>query len=373
ELAVVVAQDQTVSSKSGKKSSCESEASTGTSGPDIINMMTVSGPQQVLLEVKLAEVSRNAARELEAGIGLGKLGRDFSGGLSATGAVTDSFTSKGLSAVLAGGVTGTIVDSPPDIPGLANAPGSLFLNLSDAANVFVNIDNFTMMLRFLEQERLGRILAEPRLVTQNGQEASFLAGGEYPYQVIEDNDVSIEFKEFGVGLKFTPIIGSDGLITLRVAPSVSDVTDLVETSVGVQPILSTRKLESTVHLRDGQTLALAGLLQDTLTEAVQKVPLLGDIPVLGALFRSTSYQQSKTDLLVAVTPHIIQPVTEGQLSFPGEFIKAPNRFEFYLEGRLEGRRNAEDPSQLSQHQFTKAAGLDGGGLEGDFGHMEQSN
>jgi pilus assembly protein CpaC len=134
--------------------------------------------------------------------------------------------------------------------------------------------------------------------------------------------------------------------------------------------LSTRKLNTTVNLRDGQTLALAGLLQDDLREVVSKVPMLGDIPILGTLFRSSSYQQDKTDLLIAVTPHIIKPVREGEISFPGEFLKPPSRFEFYLEGRLEGRRTATDPSLMSQHSFIAEAVTDGGGMEGDFGHTE---
>jgi pilus assembly protein CpaC len=226
------------------------------------------------------------------------------------------------------------------------------------------------ILRVLRDNAVLRVLAEPNLVSMSGHEASFLAGGEFPYQTVSDQDVSINFKEFGVGLKFTPIIGSNGMITLRVTPSVSEITELVPTSTGPQPVLSTRKLNTTVNLRDGQTLALAGLLQDDLREVVQKVPMLGDIPILGALFRSSSYQQDKTDLLVAVTPHIVKPVHEGEMSFPGEFLKPPSRFEFYLEGRLEGRRSPEDQSILSQHSFSVQAEMDGGGMEGDFGHTD---
>jgi pilus assembly protein CpaC len=209
-------------------------------------------------------------------------------------------------------------------------------------------------------------------MTMSGQEASFLAGGEFPYQTVtNDGETKTEFKDFGVGLRFTPIVGSDGLITLKVAPSVSDIADTFNV-IGGPPVavFSTRKLESTVQLRDGQTLALAGLLQDNLSEVVSKVPLLGDIPILGALFRSTNYQQKKTDLLIAVTPHLVNPVKEGQLSFPGEFIKPPNRFELYLEGKLEGRRSAEDKSLLSDHVFMAPSSAAGGGMEGNFGHME---
>lgn len=366
ELAQVISESKGITVEAVAKQ--ESGAQTGQSGPSIINLIQVGGPQQVLLEVKFAEVNRNSTRELQAGIGLGGLGKDFSGAFSSSSGVLTDFDTTGLSGVIPGGQTGILDDVT--IPGVADAPGSLFLNLTDGANVFVNIDNFTAMLRFLEEERLGRILAEPKLVTMTGQEASFLAGGEFPFQEFDDDgNVGIQFKEFGVGLRFTPIVNSDGMITLRVSPSVTDIAQLIQTSTGPQAQFSTRKLNSTVQLHDGQTLALAGLLQDDLTEVVNKIPLLGNIPILGVLFRSTNYQQQKTDLLIAVTPHLIQPLHEGELTYPGEFIQTPNRFEFYLEGRLEGRRSPTDPSELHRHGFIPGSG----GLEGDFGHTVETN
>ncbi len=349
ELATVIAQKQIISAKA---SDGDDGAGTGTSSPQIINLMKIGGPQQVMLEVKFAEVSRSSGRDLQAAFKLGGLSSDFGGAV-------------GVNPLSVTGAGGT-----PSLPSIA---GDLFVNLAglaETANIFINIDNFSLAMQFLEQESLARLLAEPRLVTLSGQEASFLAGGEFPYQTVSDSDISINFKEFGVGLKFTPIIGSDGMVTLRVSPSVSEITELVETSTGPQPVLSTRKINTTVRLRDGQTLVLAGLLQDDLREIVSKVPMLGDIPILGTLFRSSSYQQRKTDLLVAVTPHIVKPVREGDISFPGEFLKPPSRLEFYLEGRLEGHRTPEDPSILSQHSFVTETAIDGGGMEGNFGHTE---
>jgi pilus assembly protein CpaC len=320
----------------------QGDSNSGQSGTSITNLMKVGGPQQVMLEVKFAEVTRRSARDLQAGFSLGGLSSEFGGGIGVN-------------------------------PLAAAAPlGSLLVNLAEnPANVIIDIGNFSLYLNFLEQENLSRILAEPRLVTQSGQEASFLAGGEYPYPVDggDNNGTTIEFKEFGVGLRFSPIVRSDGMITLRVAPSVSDIVDLIPTAVGAQPVLSIRQLESTVNVRDGQTIVLAGLLQENLSEVIEKVPVLGDIPVLGALFRSSNYQNDKTDLLVAVTPHIIQPVREGEISYPGEFVKAPNRFEFYLEGKLEGRRSPNDPSVIKPHSFNVMP-QSSGGLEGDFGHTE---
>jgi pilus assembly protein CpaC len=236
--------------------------------------------------------------------------------------------------------------------------------------------DFLSALRFLEDEGLARILAEPRLVTQSGQEASFLAGGEFPIPVPDEDGITIEFREFGVALRFTPVVMSDGKISLRVAPSVSDIasTSTIPAAISGEyynvPNLTTRKLETTVQLYDGQTLALAGLLQDNLRESVSKIPGLGDLPIIGALFRSTTYSQDKTDLLIAVTPHLVKPSKEGTVRFPGEYLKVPNRLEFYLEGRLEGRRLPSDVSAMSRHHFTpppqNVENL--GGLEGEFGH-----
>jgi pilus assembly protein CpaC len=321
---------------------------TGRSGKKIINLLKIGGPQQVLLEVKFAEVTRDSTKFLQAGFTLAGLGSDFKAGVG----------------------TGFLNGASSAIPG---SNGNLILNRPTAPNVFISIDNFALYMRFIEEEKLGRVLAEPKLVTMSGQEASFLAGGEFPYQTVDaDGQTNTEFKDFGVGLRFTPVVGSDGLITLKVFPSVSEIASLVETSTGPQPTFNTRKLETMVQLRDGQTLALAGLLQDSLTETISKVPLLGDIPILGTLFRSTDYKSKKTDLLVAVTPHLIYPVQEGKISFPGEFIKPPNRFELYLEGRLEGRRADTDRSLLSDHVFTAPTSVSSGGMEGSFGHMESS-
>lgn len=335
---------------------------TGKSGPGITNLMKVGGIQQVMLEVKFAEVTRSSGRNWQAALGLVNQGQDLNiiggvGGFNLGGA--DGITPEGFNA------------------------GSLLLNFAGLsgttpANIFFRLDNFTSALRFLEDEGLARILAEPRLVTLSGQEASFLAGGEFPIPVPNEDGITIEFREFGVALRFTPVVMSDGRISLRVAPSVSDIVSTSSFPAAfagqggqiLVPNLSTRKLETTVQMHDGQTLALAGLLQDNLRQTVSKVPGLGNLPIIGSLFRSTAYQQEKTDLLIAVTPHLVKPVREGSLRFPGEFMQTPNRWEYYMEGRLEGRRSPENVSAFQQHSFAAPAPGTGpmGGLEGEFGH-----
>lgn len=329
---------------------------------NLTNLLRVGGLQQVLLEVKFAEVVRRSTRDWQAALGVTGQGQDLQiaagiGGLDVT--------------------TGT----PPV------APGSLLLNFAGTqANIFAKLENLTAALKFLEEEGLARVLAEPRLVTRSGVPASFLAGGEFPIPVLQQSGAghttTVQFREFGVSLRFTPVVLSDGKISLQVAPTVSELsaagalnlatgaTSGNNSAVFAIPSLTTRKLETTVELYDGQTLALAGLLQDNLRESAKKIPGLGDLPVIGSLFRSSNFIQNKTDLLIAVTPHLVKPNREGTLSFPGEFIQIPSRYEFYLKGRLEGARAPNDISALSRHGFTiRRLPLEQkGGLEGEFGH-----
>ncbi|MCD6526028.1 MAG: type II and III secretion system protein family protein [Desulfuromonas sp.] len=341
---------------------------TGRSGPGITNLLQVAGGQQVMLEVKIAEVNRNSTRDWQAALGLNDFGHQFLGNVGVGN------LSEGL---LAGGYL-TALNGSDVVAGsaLSHSPGSMLVNLAGINNnVFASFDNISTALEFLETEGLARLLAEPRLVTQSGQEASFLAGGEFPIPVPQgDGDITIDFKEFGVSLVFTPVVLSDGKISLRVAPSVSRITS--DSNIRIDegyfvPNLSTRKLETTVQLYDGQTLALAGLLEDNIRETVRKIPGLGDIPVLGALFRSSEYLQEKTDLLVTVTPHLVKPVKKEDVRYPGEFFQPPNAFQFYLEGRLEGIRRPEAVAVTSDYPF-EAVGQSQGGLEGTFGQQPVS-
>ncbi|MFA7534957.1 MAG: type II and III secretion system protein family protein [Desulfuromonadales bacterium] len=350
---------------------------TGRSGAGITNLLRIGSPQQVMLEVKVAEVTRNWDREFKAGIGLEGLSDNLTGAIGTGNVFTpieDAFIHANFpSAPEQSGIFEGAID------GLIQNPGSMFMNFAgNAANIFLQIDDFQTALRFLETNGLARTLAEPRLVTMSGQEASFLAGGEFPIPVDEGDDgISIEFKEFGVALRFTPVVFSDGRISLRVAPSVSEIASTSVIPAGILgtnfivPNLATRKLQTTVELFDGQTLALGGLLQDNLRETIEKVPGLGEIPILGSLFRSSGYRQMKTDLLIAITPHLVKPVKEGSIKFPGEFLQPPNAYEFYLEGRLEGKRPFDEKSAFGRHDFLSegAAAFRSGGLDGDFGYQ----
>ncbi len=344
-------------------------AGTGQSGGGITNLLRVAEVQQVMLEVKFAEVFRDSDKDWKAALGIFDLERKLIGAAGT-----------GILGVTSGG-------------GLAQTQGSILLNFAgnsvagNTANIFMRADNISAALDFLEREGLARTLAEPRLITLSGQEASFLAGGEFPVPVAQDRgEITIEFKDFGVALRFTPVVMSDGRIHLKVAPTVSEIASASTIPAGilganfVVPNLTTRKLETTVELYDGQTLALAGLLQDSLREEVKKIPMLGDIPILGALFRSSSFRQDRTDLLIAVTPRLVKPSDEG-VKMPGDGFRPPDPYEFYLEGRLEGDRD-DDEAEMEGGETsavdTAAADMASatvppvkrGGLEGDFGHLE---
>jgi pilus assembly protein CpaC len=321
----------------------------------ITNLLKVDAIHQVLLEVKISEVNRNSSMNWSAGLSYYKLGDDFGGFISGSkGAVPAGSNYFDVAGTDAGAIITDFVGS--------------------AANILLKIDNVNLALEFLEGEGLANTLAEPRLVALSGQEASFLAGGKFPYvtSTLDTNGFKsdkVQFEEFGVSLKFTPIVQSNGLITLRVAPTISEIVETVTLAGGNQlPIVDTRQLETSAQLHDGQTLVLAGLLRDNMTDAINKVPLLGDIPVLGSLFRSKSYQNEKSDLMVTITPHLVTPVKETQISYPGEFINSPNRLEFYLYGMLEGVRRPDDTSNVSGHNFVLSPTE---GLEGSFGHIQQ--
>lgn len=351
-----------------------SKKDTGKSGEGITNLMSVGGIQQVMLEVKFAEVNRTSSKNWQAALGYAGFGNSFTGAAGVNPVYTPGDVT-GFRTLFPDGNVALTDDVP--LSGLVQEAGSLLLNFAEnPVNIFLNIDDFTAALNFLEEEGLARVLAEPKLVTQSGQEASFLAGGEFPIPIPQgDGTISIDYKEFGVSLVFTPVVLSDGKISLRVAPSVSDIASSSAIPAGIAganfivPNLTTRKLETTVQLHDGQTLALAGLLLDSMRENVSKVPGLGDLPIIGPLFRSSAYIQEKTDLIIAVTPHLVVANPEGTIKFPGENMQLPSRYEFYLEGRLEGRRPRNDMSAMSRHGFSQGAmGTEQGGLEGSFGY-----
>ena len=262
--------------------------------PKVTSMMEVpvTVAQQVLLQVKFAEVDRST---------IDSFGINFIGTPGAKNV----------------GVVGTQQFAPPQLVNQANGAGST-IGLSDLLNVFIFRPdiNLAVTIKALQDQNLLQILAEPNLITESGKDASFLAGGEFPYPVPQAGggggytSITIQFKEYGVRLSFTPTCSPDGTIHLRVKPEVSslDYTNALSISGYTVPAISTRRVESEMDLQDGQSFAIAGLLDNTVTNQFQKIPWIGDVPVLGKLFQSHSYNKSKSELLVVVTPRVVKPL-----------------------------------------------------------------
>ncbi len=229
----------------------------------------------------------------------------------------------------------------------------------------------------LESKGAAKLLAKPNLIALSGDTARFLAGGEFPIPVAqEEGAITIEFKEFGVSLAFTPTVIGEDLINLVVNPEVSqlDFATAVVTDLGFRvPGLTTRRATTTIELRDGQSFAIAGLLQETLSSNVNQIPWLGDVPVLGALFRSTRYQRNETELVILVTVHLVKPALLSQLATPADTYTPPNDYELFFLGRVAGKPDAPDSES---HQAEAAAlqliqATPDGGIAASYGHIIQ--
>jgi len=320
-----------------------------TQKPKILNLLEAGGVQQVMLEVRVAEMSRSLMR---------RLGVNF------------NWISNGTFGI-------GLLNSLSKVPS-GGWPGNP-LNITDNVNFIGQFTNgattWTVLVDALKENGLTKILAEPTLITLSGRPASFLAGGEFPIPVPQASGggttITIEYKTFGVGLNFTPTVLGNGKISMIVNPEVSDLdfSRSVQLQGYVIPSVNVRRVSTVIELADGQSFAVAGLLKDELREVVTKYPVLGDIPILGVLFRSSNYQKNETELIVIVTPHLVKPVDMAKQTLPTDQFVDPDDFEFYLLGSLEGRAKSEGakPSAPS----SAVPGLKkGSGLEGDFGYMK---
>tara|TARA_R110002072_G_scaffold35754_28_gene105560 strand:- start:5549 stop:6919 length:1371 start_codon:yes stop_codon:yes gene_type:complete len=279
-------------------------------GAEVINRITTTAPTQVNLRVRIAEVARS-------------VGKDFGinwENIAQLGNYTLGFGFGGAAAGGAGSALG--------------GAGSLFLGFNS------NSVDVNGLVDALAIEGLVSVLAEPNLTALSGETASFLAGGEYPIPVPGDNGtVTVEYREFGVSLAFTPTLIGNRRINLRVRPEVSQLstTGAVVIEGFEIPAVSTRRAETTVELGSGESFAIAGLLRRDSTSTVSKFPLLGDLPVLGALFRSTSFNNDESELVIIVTPYLVVP-SGTQLAIPTDAVLPPNDVDLIWRGRLEGQR-----------------------------------
>jgi len=292
--------------RKGDQAGTPAESDGGNSKVDpelrVINMLSVAAPQQVMLEVKIAEVSKSLLERLEGGTTF-----KFNSGSWATTLLSNFLTKNSGNAIDAYKTNGNRISA-------------------DAQ----------------KSDGLVRILAEPNVMAISGQEGSFLAGGRIYIPVAQDNNkVTLEEKEFGVGLRFTPTVLSGGRINLRVAPEVSEVSRegigisaAGFTGGAVLPLITTRRASTTVQLYDGQSFAIGGLIKNNFSTSLKGLPVLGEVPILGALFRSADYQQDRTELVFVVTAHLVKPLP-ANYTLPTDKVQMPSRSELLLGGRLE--------------------------------------
>lgn len=297
----------------------------------VVDLLSVTAPQQVQLEVKIAEVSKTLLERLETNTRF-----SFGGG---------SWTTTLVSNFLSGRT----------IPGqetIATRGGRL---VGDAN----------------KQDGLVRILAEPNVLAISGQEGTFLAGGKFYIPVAQDNNrITLEEKEFGVGLRFTPTVLAGGRINLRVAPEVSELSrEGIGVSTGgligtaILPVVTTRRASTTVQLHDGQSFAIGGLVKNNLVANLKGLPMLGEVPILGALFRSTDYQQDRTELVFVITARLVKPIPGAGYSLPTDKVGVPTRGEVLLGGRLEGDAPSTTTAAASTPQAAPPAAQTAGGFE----------
>ncbi|QOZ52213.1 type II and III secretion system protein family protein [Bradyrhizobium sp. CCBAU 53338] len=350
-------------------------------GGTVVNAMSVAAPQQVMLEVRFLEVSRDAGRNLGVnlyaananGTNVANSGRGGAtsatvrepiGGINTiqnpsgnTGGSPVGASPTGSLPIL--GTLGTLVGTAG---GVAPAPfGSLLTSIIRTSNG----GSVDLLISALETKGLARRLAEPNLTTLSGDAARFLAGGEFPVPIPNTTTngfptVTIDYKKFGVELAFVPTVLSRGVINLRVEPSVSelDFSNAVTIQGTTVPALTRRDARTTVELRDGQSFAIAGLLQTRNRQDVSQLPWIGSVPVLGSLFSSKSYQQQETDLVIIVTPHLVAPAAPGQrLASPLDSRLPANDVDFFLNGQMDVRKRYDD--------YVNS----GGEVKGPYGHI----
>jgi pilus assembly protein CpaC len=303
--------------------------------PDrVSNLMVVGGTQQVMLKVRFAEMNRTIAKNFSSSV-------EFSDGGSFVG---ETGTLLGAGALRAAGEA---------VPYRANIAGGIGIGGS------IGGLEFNVLIEALESKGMVRTLAEPNLTALSGQEAKFLAGGEYPVPVSQDEDtVTVEYKPFGVELNFTPVVVDQDIINLTIDAAVSSI----DTANGINisgfqiDAFKRRETSTTVEMRDGESFAIAGLLQDDFTDLNTQLPWIGDIPILGALFRSSEYQRAQTELVIIVTPHLVTPVAGAALALPTDRVRIPTERELFLFGDVAKGPKSGAVGEVARQDFSSSYG-----------------
>jgi pilus assembly protein CpaC len=321
----------------------------------VLNFLEIAGGQQVMLQVRFAEVSRQATSQLGANFG-------FTDGIGYGASNIGQISPLGID----DGGTGSALAVTTPSPSV-----TLFGRAVIGRTAIIGF------LTALRQNNLMRILAEPNLITSSGQEASFLAGGEFPVPIVQGGtagttaSITVQYREYGVKLRFVPVVLGDGRIRLKVAPEVSDLdyTAAVRSGGFLIPGLTKRTVDTTVELNEGQTLAIAGLLNNQVVASKDVTPLLGDLPVVGALFRSVRYQKKETELVVLVTPVLVEAMNPSQVpALPGQKWRHPTENELFWDRDLGGPISQSGQATATQPTTQAAAsGEPAPRFQGEYG------
>ena len=299
----------------------------------VSNLMSVGGTQQVMLKIRFAEMQRSVSKNLSSSLAI-----------------------KGGNSVGVNGETGTWLND-------GNGIGNETLTARNTANSALGLGftagslQFAVLLEALESKGDVRTLAEPNLTALSGQEAKFLAGGEYPIPIVSSDGISVEYKPFGVEMSFTPAVVDGDLINLQINAAVSSIDSSITVQNGGFTVnaFKRRETSTTVEMRDGESFAIAGLLQDDFRDLNGQVPWLGDIPVLGALFRSAEYERAQSELVIIVTPHLVTPTRGEALALPTDRIKLPTEKDLFLFGNVAGRPKGA-AGEVARQDFTGSYG-----------------
>ncbi len=302
----------------------------------VSNLMNVGGVQQVMLKVRFAEMNRSVAKNLSASLGFG--GGDTTAGfntLNNQGALNNALAN--------------------NIPFVQTNSGAILFGFGAGST------QVRLLLEALETKGLVRSLAEPNLSALSGQEAEFLAGGEVPIPVPQgDGVVAIEYRQFGVQLLFVPRVVDGNLINLELGASVSSIDQSANFTINGDnvPSFITRQTRTTIELRDGESFAIAGLIQDDFTDLNSQVPWLGDVPVLGALFRSAQYQRDQSELIIIITAHLVSPTRGEALALPTDRVKPPSEFDLFVNGKVARTERAGNgaASEVARQDFGTSYG-----------------
>lgn len=321
----------------------------------VVNLMSIGGAQQVMLEVTVAEVQRSLVRRFDSNFHFFQNNGNFSWGGTSAGAYIDDVVP---------GVISPVFNSPT-------------IEGTGLLSTFIDGDTlFTLALDIAKENGVAKVLAEPNLTALSGTKAEFLAGGEFPIPVADDDGIKIDYKPFGVGLKFIPTVLSDKKINLNMAIDVSEIASSSTLTISPSgtnaayfiPPITRRSASSTLELADGQTIGIAGLLSENVRDSISKMPGLGDIPLLGQIFNSQEYISGETELVILVTPRLAKPIDRSKVTLPTDAFVEPNDLNYYLlgQGAYLASPTGVKPMRASGNDATVNSGR--GGSEGSFGH-----